>query len=137
MTLSCTVPVGTPISSILWSRPSNEQISTVTRVTNGLLLLLSSVSAETTDQYTCSVTDTSGTTITQSIGVQVLSKTMFIFKPKLDKGLTIDHGFRRNVQEGPMNTSRPFNEKFQNGPFLRKSPWFFIVLKRYFRRAKS
>ena len=37
-----------------------------------------------------------------------------------------------------MNTSRPFNEKFQNAPFLRKMPyycpWFFIVLKRYFKR---
>ena len=65
--------------------------------------------------------------------LQGSSPLFFVVVNKRDKA--------RSVQEDPMNTSRPFNEKFQNGPFLRKmpyySPWFFIVLKRYFRRAKK
>ena len=40
--------------------------------------------------------------------------------------------FRQNVQEDPINTYRPFYEKFQNHQILGKSlyyrPWFFAVL---------
>ena len=40
-----------------------------------------------------------------------------------------------------MNTYRPLNEKFQNGPILTKSPyyrpWFFDVLRELLKEPKS
>ena len=35
----------------------------------------------------------------------------------------------RNVREDPINTCRPFYEKFQNGPSPYYRPWFFGVLR--------
>ena len=73
-TLRCTVPETTPISAISWTRPNGDNLTSVTQLPHGLLLALSSVTADNTDTYTCSVTDVNGNTMSQDIEIQVLSK---------------------------------------------------------------
>lgn len=72
--LRCTVPAGTPLSSITWTRASGANLAQVTRVDSGLVLAIQAASAETTDLYACTVVDVSGNSVVRTIAVQVLSK---------------------------------------------------------------
>lgn len=72
--IRCSVPAGTPLSSITWVRASGTVLTEVTQFPDGLLLALSSAGSEDTDLYTCTVVDVNGNNRSGSIGITVLSK---------------------------------------------------------------
>ena len=80
ITLRCTVPPSTTVASISWSL-MGAGLSSVTQVSNGLLLSLAPVEKNDAGIYTCGVMDTTGTNVSSSIEIAVLSKSRVHFAP--------------------------------------------------------